>query len=231
MSDELDARLLDLHGLLLSEHNVGDSLRQTAELALDLIPACEGASITLATERGPTTGGAAGSITVALDECQYEAGEGPCIEAIRTGDTVKIVSISEERRWPKFIPLAVREGLMASLSIPLSLQRETLGALNLYSCSDPFGPRDEAMGARIAHQAAVALANAQAFDHTRTLVDQLTEALETRDTIGQAKGIIMATRRCSADEAFAELRRISQDRNIKLREVARQIVNHVDGAG
>jgi len=226
--NEVDAKLLDLHGLLGAGGAVQSRLDRTTELAVELIPACEGAGITVVTENRPTTEAAAGAATRSLDERQYAVGEGPCLDAVRTGERVKIKSIAEERRWPRFIPFAARRGLIASMSIPLTLQRSTLGALNLYSLSDPFGVEDENIGDRIAHQAAVALANAQAYDNAHTMVDQLTEALETRDIIGQAKGIIMATRRCTSEEAFAELRRISQDRNVKLRDVARQIVIQVN---
>ena len=96
------------------------SLRDTVELAREVIPACEGAGITLAREQVPTTRAAAGALTARLDQLQYDLGEGPCLDAIRTGETVKGCSLPDERRWPRFLPQAAREGLVATLAVPLA---------------------------------------------------------------------------------------------------------------
>ncbi|HVW35307.1 MAG TPA: ANTAR domain-containing protein, partial [Acidimicrobiia bacterium] len=63
---------------------------------------------------------------------------------------------------------------------------------------------------------------------TYNLTEHLREALESRDTIGQAKGILMARRGCTADAAFEALRRVSQQRNVKLRAIAEQVVYQGD---
>jgi AmiR/NasT family two-component response regulator len=77
-----------------------------------------------------------------------------------------------------------------------------------------------------ASQAAFLLANAQAYWDARTLSENLEQAMESRATIEQAKGIIMSTTRCNADEAMQLLIRQSQDQNIKLRELAAEIVRN-----
>ena len=100
-----------------------------------------------------------------------------------------------------------------------------LGALNLYSKSP--GGYDEAAEetARLfSEQAAVACANAEVYWRTHNLTEHLREALESRDVIGQAKGILMARRKCTPEAAFDALRKVSQHRNIKLREIAEQVV-------
>ena len=108
-------------------------------------------------------------------------------------------------------------GLDALLS-PFA-EEDTLGALNLYSKQrGAFDDEALAVGSVFATHAAVALAGAQ---HD----EQMQKALQTRDVIGQAKGILMAQQDVSADEAFDILRRASQRMNIKLRELAERVAS------
>lgn len=100
-----------------------------------------------------------------------------------------------------------------------------LGALNLYSKTvESYDENDEETAALFSEQAAVACANAEVYWRTYSLTEHLREALESRDVIGQAKGILMARRNCTPDAAFETLRKVSQHRNIKLREIAEQVV-------
>jgi AmiR/NasT family two-component response regulator len=99
-------------------------------------------------------------------------------------------------------------------------RNQVTGVLNLYSLTESFGGDDFAVAEPFAAQAAVALRNAHTYQLTRDLVDELNEALASRDVIGQAKGILMAQARCGPDKAFDILRQESQRRNVKLRDVA-----------
>lgn len=105
------------------------------------------------------------------------------------------------------------------------MREKVVGALNLYSRSDPFGEADERAAYELATHAAVTLANAQAYAQTQALVGHLNEALKSRDLIGQAKGIIMERERCSPERAFEILRSVSQRANLKLRDVAQEVVD------
>src|SRR5207237_5885763 len=103
------------------------------------------------------------------------------------------------------------------------------GALNLYSkAAERYDEADEETAALFSEQAAVACANAEVYWRTYSLTEHLREALESRDVIGQAKGILMARRGCTPDAAFEALRKVSQHRNIKLRQVAEQVVYRGD---
>jgi AmiR/NasT family two-component response regulator len=109
--------------------------------------------------------------------------------------------------------------------VPLPIQDKYIGALNIYSGEpDAFGDDDVAAGQTIAAYAAVAVHNAQTFTKAGELARDLTKAMESRAVIEQAKGIIMHERRCTADEAFALLSRVSQEANIKLRDIAAEMV-------
>ena len=113
---------------------------------------------------------------------------------------------------------------MSALSVPLRIREDNVGALNLYSRQQSFDDNDERVATEFALQATVALANARAYEKSQLLVTQLEQALETRDVIGQAKGVLMQRDGCDADEAFQQLVLISQRRNVKLRDIALEIV-------
>jgi GAF domain-containing protein len=216
--------IIELSRLLLSEETLETSLRRTAELAVSVIPSCQTCGVTLVESDRIETRVALDDVAERVDAHQYETGEGPCLEAIRTGKPMKIESVPCESRWPRFTKRAGEEGLESSYSVPLVVHGDAVGALNLYSLSRPFTDEDERVAGLFAEQAAVALTNAWTYEKSRQLVSHLHEALESRDLIGQAKGIIMERERCSADEAFAMLRAVSQQWNVKLREVAREFV-------
>jgi AmiR/NasT family two-component response regulator len=109
--------------------------------------------------------------------------------------------------------------------MPLTVNGKTVGALNLYSAAiAPFTDESVELALTFAQQAAVAMANAEVYWRTYELTQNLEAALENRDKIGQAKGILIAGRKVTDDEAFDMLRRASQNRNVKLRDVADHVV-------
>jgi hypothetical protein len=105
---------------------------------------------------------------------------------------------------------------------------EASGALNLYSQDQPFERTDEDIGRRYVTSASVVVANARAYARAREAIEQLQEALLSRDAIGQAKGIIQSRDGCAPDEAFDRLRVMSQHRNVKLRDLAEAVIEAPD---
>jgi GAF domain-containing protein len=218
--DDLAGRLAELTGMLLEDEALDVMLRRVADLSVAIIPACDAAGVSLARDGRVLTYGATDPVTERLDSYQYETDEGPCLDALRVGEPFVIRSFQDETRWPRYTPKGRRQGVVSSLSLPLVTKKQVTGALNLYSLTQSFRGDDVAVAEPFAAQAAVALRNAHAYQRTRDLVDELNEALASRDVIGQAKGILMAQARCGPDEAFDILRQESQRRNIKLRNVA-----------
>jgi GAF domain-containing protein len=152
-----------------------------------------------------------------LDIKQQETGQGPCIEAARGQTLICMNDLQHDPRWPEFSAEAQACGVSSMLCAPLWVNERTLGTLSLYAThSGAFGEHDERVIELFATLAALALAEAQRTDHLRA-------ALLNRDVIGQAKGMIMERYNISADAAFSTLNRISQDRNMKLYEIARQV--------
>jgi GAF domain-containing protein len=222
---DLERRIADLSQHLLSEETIEMVLHRVAGLAVGVLPSCDACGVSLVTEGRVSTRVATDSMAERVDLHQYTVGEGPCLDAVRTGTALRVDAMAGETRWPRFVPRAVEEGVVSSYSVPLMVHGRTVGALNLYSRSRAFGPADESAASLFVSQAAVSMVNAQTYQRARDVIDQLNEALANRDVIGQAKGIIMARDGCSADEAFDVLTSMSQSRNRKLRDVARQVID------
>ncbi|MFP5376905.1 MAG: ANTAR domain-containing response regulator [Acidimicrobiia bacterium] len=217
--------LRELAGMLLGDQSVDRLLLRVASVAAAALPACHAASVTMVGRGWAGTAASAGELAGRVDRWQHDAGQGPCLHAVATGEVVRVDSFAADRRWPSLAWRAERAGVHSALSVPLAAGDEVLGALNLYSTTPGAFAGREGQAVRLGRQASVTLANAHALRRAEQLAQQLAEALETRDVIGQAKGIIMAAQHMSSDEAFDVLRRASQRANRKLRDVARDIVD------
>lgn len=221
---DLGEAVAGLSRILLGEGSLEAVMHRITELAVVAVPACAAASITRIDNRKLVTGAATNPVAEQLGRFEIDTGEGPGLDAIRLGTPQRIASLGDECRWPNYVVLAAGAGMCSSYSLPLRSENGSGAALNLYSSSVPFLEADEKLSDLFAEQAAVTLANAEAYQATRDLIENLNIALESRDVIGQAKGIIMERERCTADRAFEILRSVSQARNIKLRELAERVV-------
>ncbi|MBF9134138.1 GAF and ANTAR domain-containing protein, partial [Plantactinospora sp. S1510] len=204
----------ELGRIKLGDTDLDGVLRQIAELAKRTIPGAEEVSVTLVRGGDNHTAAFTGALALQLDELQYEQGHGPCLDAAHNSTTMAVPDMSTETRWPDWTARARDEGAASSLSIGLPIQESVTGALNIYGVK-PGAFDDDAvtLAQTFAGYAAVALANAHLYDTTATLAAQMQSAMQSRAVIEQAKGIIMGERRCTADEAFDILAKVSQDSN------------------
>lgn len=165
-----------------------------------------------------------------MDERQYAQGSGPCLAAATAGDILSVPELTAEDRWPDWAERGRKAGVGSSVSVGMPIQEAVVGALNVYA-RIPHAFDDDTVAAleTFAAYAAVALANAQLYESTANLARQMQDAMASRAVIEQAKGIIMAERRCSATEAFNILAKASQDSNRKLRDVAQTLVDRAAG--
>ena len=215
-----------LAAFFVGQDTLGDTLTRVADLAVETIGPADMAGITMLVEGAASTAVFTDPEAPEIDAAQYVTGVGPCLDAFRYQRVYRIDSIADDRDWPEFSAVADSRGVKSTLSLPLVAQKEGVGALNLYSRSGVFSAEDEALGLVFAAQAAIVLANAQAYWDARHLSEQLGEAMQHRAVIEQAKGIVMAGGGRSADEAFQVLVQASQRENRKLRDIAAQIVQH-----
>ena len=221
----LDNAVRNLSRLLLAEEPLDATLGRVAGLACRALDACDVASVTMINDGRPSTPVPTDPLAKELDTVQYRSDHGPCLEAYSVRGVVRGTIPASGERWPEFTDAAEKAGVRSVLAVPLVVNNRPVGALNLYSLKAPtFDEDDEETAVLFSEQAAVACANAEIYWRTHSLTEHLREALESRDVIGQAKGILMARRGCTPDAAFEALRQASQHRNVKLREIAEQVV-------
>ena len=199
--DDLSRASADLLGFLRVEETWTDTLQRVASLACTAIPGCDSGSVTLWREGHPYTVVSTSELARAIDESQYETMEGPCLDASRYGESYVVGDMRVDGRWPAFSGIAAERGALSSLSLPLVVRGESLGALNLYSTREHGFDGAEATGESFARQASVALANARVYQASRALAESYEEALKAAAAVEQAKGRIMAERGVSAEEA------------------------------
>jgi GAF domain-containing protein len=144
---------------------------------------------------------------------------------------VLVRSTFEEGPYAQFRSAARRAGILSVLAVPMRAGSDIVGALNMYAEAEhAFKAGDIEDASAFALQAAVVLANARAYWDAQLLSDNLTQAMESRAVIEQAKGIIMGVAGVSADEAFERLKGQSQHENVKVREIAAEIVRRAQRA-
>lgn len=215
--------LLALNRLLSPEEPVDAVLRAVLDAACSDVPGIDLGSVTLLRERKPKTVVSTHPDADAADEAQYRSGEGPCLQALSDQVTC-IVDLENESRWPDFVASGLDHDLRSSLSLPLIVGKQGAGALNLYARkARAISEASEVFGRALATQASTAVANSLLLLEAHEALDQLREALASRDVIGQAKGILMAQRRMTADQAFEQLVAPSQRRNLKVRDLAEHV--------
>ncbi|MBB5852058.1 GAF and ANTAR domain-containing protein [Amycolatopsis umgeniensis] len=223
----LSERFVELTRLLLAASTPAQVLEQVIGAAYRVVPGADLVSITLRAPDGTFhTPVSTGEVALELDEVQYRAGTGPCVDAAADGSPghVRSDDLSDEERWPDFSQAAVRHGFTAILStvlVPEAKPPRLPGALNIYSKSPgAFDADAQDIALLLATHGSLALAGTSAVSRAELESSHLRRAVESRDVIGQAKGILMQRRGLSADEAFDLLRRTSQDLNVKLAELA-----------
>ena len=229
---DLTAAMQALAVLLVSGEELEVTLGRATGLAVETIPGCVAASVTLGSREGPTTRASSGDGAHEADQAQYDAGDGPCLEAMRTGSVVHVDDLADDDRWPAFAVEARDRGFQSVLSVGLTVVDGGSGALNLYA-SQPhaFAGAAERLAVLFASQCSMIASTAELHARAARLAEQMDQALASRGVIDQAKGILMAEHGIDADAAFAMLVERSQRSNRKLRELAAEIVRQVSGSG
>ena len=163
--------------------------------------------------------------TLRVDNEQYDAGDGPCLEASRTGTVVLLNADDPEDRWPRFTAAAREEEILSFLAAPLITGEQSLGSFNLYGhARSAFDTLDAEILELLTTTVSRTLGDFARFKSARDVADSIQLALQTRAPIEQAKGILMALHGVDADEAFDLLRRESQATNTRLHTVATELV-------
>ena len=222
-----------LRDLFAAEEPLGVVARQVAETAVAAIPHADVVSITVLSWPDVRSVACTDEQALELDHQQYISGQGPCLEAALTRTPLRAIIGDEHRRWPEFVEAAQQAGIRASLSVPLVIagidgEQELAGSLNIYShTAAAFDSFDAELMRLYSVAAGQAISNSNRWQKARETVTQLETALHSRSDIDMAKGALIALHGCDPREAFAALVDESQRRNIKLRDVAREMLDRM----
>jgi GAF domain-containing protein len=162
-----------------------------------------------------------------MELLQLEADEGPCMDCYRTGKAVSVADLkTAAQRWPRFVPALAQRGAYGSVhALPLRLRGEAIGTLNLFHNEPgPLPPADLALGQAMADVATIGILSEQAINRAEVLSGQLQTALDKRIIIEQAKGVLAERGHLSMDEAFDRLRRYARNNNLRLSDLAADVV-------
>ncbi len=220
-----DSGLLEAAGRLSKSLTPGDldhTLSRITAAAVEVLPLVEYASFTLKHADGRVeTAAPTDDLLWGVDAAQYDLQEGPCYEAAT--ETAHVISsdLAADTRFPRYAATAVAAGIRAQAGLRLFDAPRSQGALNLYSTR--VGAFDDlgSLGVLFTHQSALAISYAQE-------INNLQDAIQTRQTIGQAVGIVMERYRLNDQRAFAFLTRLSQHGNVKLRRLAEDLVTETE---
>jgi GAF domain-containing protein len=224
------AASLQLLSLIVEAPELDTFLDKVASLAAEVVTPAAGAGITMYRDGQPFTAATSNDLAAQVDEIQYGTDEGPCLDALRTGTVVLVDDLTQDERWTRYRPHAIAHGVMSSLSVPLHVDGQTVGALNLYGGTRAVFTNDARRRADVfVAQTATALTVMLRRLRDAEIHTQLAESIVSHSIIDQAIGILMAQQRCTATTAFNLLRSASQNRNRKLRDVAAAIITNVSG--
>ena len=218
--------------ILFDAQSLTQALGQVAAVAQQIVPqACE-VSVTVVERNRALTVAFTGPLALHLDERQYDLDRGPCLDAAVSGHTIALAMKDSATPYPEFTAAARHQGITHTLSVPLPTLTATIGALNLYGdTGQPFDPPTQHTVETLASYSAAFVANLTLHTRTTDRLAQLEEAMKSRAVIEQAKGIIMAREHCTSAQAFTLLTRLSQTRNLKLRDIAAALVDRTSQGG
>ena len=228
---EVDAPLIahtfsELCMLPLRSGSLQELLTEVARLCENVCAANSTVSVTIGPPAEPSHLASSTEFAQRVDAAQLSADEGPCQQSWESGTIVYSNDALTDPRWPRFCQKASDTGIVGALAAPIRVGDEILGVLNVYS-RNPAAFQTGGMRVieLLAEAAGAVIHHVGEEKQLRELTAQLEEAMQSREVIEQAKGVLMAQYRCTPEEAFARLAKVSQNRNIRIREIAQTLID------
>jgi ANTAR domain len=210
--------------------SIDSYLQAAADLTTDVIEVDGSYSLSLSLYGKPVTVGSSDRSAWEADQVEFDTEDGPCVEALRTGAVSGPIDLATEQRWPAWTAVATLLGFSSAAGIPGEVSSGERIALNLYSpVPEAFDEEALHRATLFAEEVARTLPAAVRLYEADERATHLEQALASRSTIDQAIGVLMSQNRCTPDVAFGILRRASQNRNVKLRDVAAAIIERYTG--
>jgi ANTAR domain len=224
--------VVDGASVLLSTAEASEprSLNRLVTEAARQVPGCSGAAAVLWREGEAAAVAASHPALPALIEVQLRCGRGPMLDVLAAGEPAGCADTLEELSWPEYAGTALRQGVRCSLSLAHRSGSEDV-------CLSMYGARPRTLGAdsvaaaeRLLAVGRAAVGIASEYGHAQRTARQLRDAAESRSVVDQAKGVLMHAFGCSADEALRRMRQVSQERNMRVTDVAMTIISSGGGA-
>lgn len=211
---------------LVDDYDIVDLLDQLVHACVNLL-GVTAAGLLLDDQKGNLALVASSSDeTRVLELFQLQNNQGPCLDCVRTGSAVTSGDLDDDReRWPLFVPAAARAGFHSVAAVPLRLRDQIVGGLNLFMDSPREVPmRDRQLAQALADVATIGILQQRSLHRSHVLSGQLQNALTSRIAIEQAKGVLAERAHLTMEGAFDALRRYARDQNLRLTEVANEVV-------
>ena len=225
LPEESVERFARVEKLLRTQRTLPAKLESVAGIARLTVPNCDAAGISLIVDGEPTTSAVSDRLAVEIDLVQYQAGQGPCLDAIDRGKVIRVDILERDRRFSRFAPGALAMDINSVLSMPLSAGDRVVGALNLYSrLPNAFDASTEQAAQPLADYAGEIIASSALYAYALDMVDGLVESLENQAIIAQAIGILTMTEKQSTEEALERLRTLALASGRSMRTVADWVI-------
>jgi hypothetical protein len=225
--EQLIEAFVEAADTLVDDFDVIEFLHTLAERCVQLLDV-DAAGLMLADQHGQLHATAASTESAHLLELfELQADAGPCMDAFRTGTQVVNADLrASQERWPRFAEAAQATGFVSVHALPLRLRASIIGALNLFVAHPgALSDTDIRTGQALADVATIGILAQRSVQQAELLSTQLQNALNSRVTIEQAKGVLAERRRITVDAAFALLRAYARNHNLHLSDLARQVAD------
>jgi hypothetical protein len=229
LSRDLAAQTADL--LKIANASEPRALDRLVTLAALQVPACSGADAALWRDGEMVVASASHPDLARVTETQRAAGRGPVIAAMTGGGPVSCPDTLVDDRWPEYAAAALRCGVRCSVT--LAHQAGSMAVTLALSGARPraIDPDQLPLAELLVALGGAMLGNASEYDNSRRTALQLLDAAQSRELVDQAKGMLMHALGCSAADALQRMRQVSQQRNIKVTEVAARVIDSNGGDG
>jgi GAF domain-containing protein len=221
----LAQRFVALADTLVDDYDVVDLLDRLVHGIVELLPVQQAGLLLLDDSQEPQLLASTSESTRVLELFQLQSTEGgPCIECVHTGAPVTVEDLASHKGWPRFSQVALSLGFEAVHALPLRLRGEIVGAPNLFGKRARLTESDRQVGQSMADMATIGILQHRSSLRASIEAEQLRQALASRVVIEQAKGVLAEFGNVDMEMAFQSLRSYSRNRNLKLGEVARSVV-------
>ncbi len=218
--------LVELADTLVDDFDVVELLTMLSRRCVEVLDV-SAAGLMLVSSEGDLRVVASSSEAMRIVELfEIQSDEGPCVDCFRTGNAVINQNLIDDNPWPRFATVALDAGFGSAHAIPMRLRGSVIGALNLFrSDFDELEESDVFAAQALADVATIAILQHRVGLQAHIVNEQLNEALNSRIVIEQAKGVISERAGIDTDEAFTRLRKYARSNNLRLAEVARDLVS------